>query len=381
MRETADAWRTLDGGISTGWTSLNKLQVAATWRAEALGDPGLRLHLQLFRTNGERLTSRTGDLQTISNIEALSATRLFEAFAEQQFGQAGHGGLNLRAGLVDLNSDFDSIDPAALFIDSSHGIGPDLSKSGRNGPSIFPVSAAAVRLAWTPAPDWTVKAGLFDGVPGDPDHPRAFAAVKLGGGDGTLAIAQLDRKLGKDGQVSLGAWRYSAPLPALAGTGLARDQGVYGFLAGALPGADGWRGWLRLGRAAPDAQLVASYVGVGVVRNGPFADRPDDQAGLAISRAGLANDARRLQGLAHAETTLEATYQVKVTRWLSLQPDVQYVVHPSSRPGLPNALAAGLRVLVTGAYPKPPASAQDDPTTAPDTPPPPASGAPGPSGA
>jgi porin len=126
-RETVDVWRNLSGGLSVGYTTLNKLQVSGTWTANRFDDPGFRIHAQVFRTNGERLTSRTGDLETASNIEALSTNRLFEAWAEQVFGEAGNGGVAVRAGLIDLNSDFDSIDPASLFINSSHGIAPDVT--------------------------------------------------------------------------------------------------------------------------------------------------------------------------------------------------------------------------------------------------------------
>jgi porin len=381
VRETLDVWRNVSGGLSVGWTQLNKLQLSATWTANALDDPDLRIHVQVFRTNGERLTSRTGDLQTVSNIEALSTDRLFEAWAEQRFGEAGKGGLEVRAGLIDLNSDFDSIDPADLFVDSSHGIAPDLSKSGRNGPSIFPVSAAAVRLTWTPTEDWTLRAGVFDGVPGDPRHPKAFAAARLSASDGNLAIIQSDLKLSKDAQVSLGAWRYSGGVPALDGRGTRADSGIYGFIEGPVPGLSDWTGWVRAGRGDAAAQVVSGYLGAGLVRTGLLPGRPDDRLGFAVSNAMISPEARRLQGLRRAETTFEATYQIKAREWIALQPDVQYIVHPSSRAGLPNALVVGLRIVMTAGYPRRGAAdEQADPTLPPDAPsdaPPGASSPPG----
>ena len=86
-RETFESWRDVSGGVGVGDTTLNKLQISGTWTANAWSNPGFRLHAQVFRTNGERLTSRVGDLQTVSNIEALSTDRLFEAWAEQSFGK------------------------------------------------------------------------------------------------------------------------------------------------------------------------------------------------------------------------------------------------------------------------------------------------------
>lgn len=366
FRETADVWRNVSGGLGVGYTSLNKAQLSATWWADRFGDPGLRVHAQVFRTNGERLTSRTGDLQTVSNIEALSTNRLMEAWVEQGFGKPDHGGA-VRVGLIDLNTNFDGIDPAALFIDSSHGIGPDLSKSGRNGPSIFPVSAFGAELTMTPSDRWTVRGGVFDGVPGDPGDPKAFAAVRLSASDGVLAIVQADRKLGKSAQLSLGAWGYSTALPAISGGPDRTDRGVYGYLSGAVPGLEGVTGWVRAGWAAPEVQVVSGYLGAGLVKAEPLLGRKDDRLGLAVSHAVISGPARRARGLADAETTIEATYQLQVTEQLALQPDVQYVVHPSSRAGLHDALAFGLRVIFTAKSRRRGASGQgNDPTLPPD---------------
>ena len=60
----------------------------------------------------------------------------------------------------------------------------------------------------------------------------------------------------------------------------------------------------------------------------------------------LGDPIRRRDGLPSAETSIEAAYALPVRPWLTLQPDVQYIVHPASQPGLPNALAIGLRVIV-----------------------------------
>lgn len=368
-RETLDVWRNLSGGQSVGYTTLNKLQLSGTWTATRLGDPGFRVHAQVFRTNGERLTSRTGDLQTASNIEALSTDRLFEAWAEQTFGKPGKGGLAIRAGLIDLNSDFDSIDPASLFIDSSHGIAPDLSKSGRNGPSIFPVSSLAVRATWTPSDRWTVRTGVFDGVPGDPDHPKAFASVRLSASDGALLIAELDRKFGEDAQVSVGAWDYTSPIPSLAGGRSRRDSGYFGFVEGSVPAVKGLKGWVRAGRGEPDVQVISGYLGAGLVKTAPFAGRSSDRVGVAFSRAFISPVAQKELGLHDAETTLEATYQYQAAETFALQPDLQYIIHPSSRSGLGNALVVGLRVVLTAGFPKKgKATDAGDPTVPPDAP-------------
>jgi carbohydrate-selective porin OprB len=45
------------------------------------------------------------------------------------------------------------------------------------------------------------------------------------------------------------------------------------------------------------------------------------------------------------EILLEATYQIELTTWLSVQPDVQYVIHPSGT-DIANALVLGARTTM-----------------------------------
>ena len=47
--------------------------------------------------------------------------------------------------------------------------------------------------------------------------------------------------------------------------------------------------------------------------------------------------------VASAEKTIELTYLMQLTKWLALQPDLQYIIRPSTDPTIPNALAFQLR--------------------------------------
>jgi porin len=48
-----------------------------------------------------------------------------------------------------------------------------------------------------------------------------------------------------------------------------------------------------------------------------------------------------------AETNVELTYRAAITGWLSVQPDLQYVVDPDTDPTRRDALAVDLRVVVS----------------------------------
>ena len=81
---------------------------------------------------------------------------------------------------------------------------------------------------------------------------------------------------------------------------------------------------------------------------GPLPSRPEDVAGFAVAHARNGDDFRQANpGLERAETTLEWTYLIPATPWLSVQPDVQYVVDPGMDPTLDNAVIVGFRVQVS----------------------------------
>ena len=364
LRETADVWDVASGN-DPGLTVLNKLQVSATLDGTHLGLNGWTAHAQVFRFDGQALSARMGDIQTADNLEALPMTRLFEAWIAHQWGSENRSAA-LRLGLIDLNSQFDSVDPASLFVNSSHGIGPDLSRSGRNGPSIYPVSALGSTVTLVPSARWTVRFGVFDGVPGDPARPRAFVAERLAHGDGLLTIVQTDYQLSKQARLEAGGWRYSARVPAIDG-GQARDEGAYASLEAPLPLLPRTAVWVRSGVANSRAQTVAGYVGAGIVQTGTFARRPDDRFGFAIAHAIIGKPGVNVFSLSSAETSLEATYQLKVSERFAFQPDVQYLLHPAGVAGARNSFGIGLRLVVAAGFPKKPqASDPSDPTVPPD---------------
>jgi carbohydrate-selective porin OprB len=83
-----------------------------------------------------------GDLLTVSNIDAEPGTRVLEAWVDVPVAARW----SLRLGKYDLNTEFDAIAAARLFLSSSQGVGPELSQSGAEGPSIYPRTAFGLRV-------------------------------------------------------------------------------------------------------------------------------------------------------------------------------------------------------------------------------------------
>src|SRR3569623_213053 len=156
------------------------------------GVDGAHAHADIFLLHGGGFSDRVvGDAQVVSNIDAPYAIRPIEAFVEALFG----GGGRAKAGLIDLNGEFDLQSVGALFLNSSFGIAPDYSQSGLNGPSIFPITSPGLLVA-VERSRWTLRMSAFVALPCDPDHPHRTlpGPFFLGGA-----------LLGVEGEVKVGA--------------------------------------------------------------------------------------------------------------------------------------------------------------------------------
>ena len=123
---TGDLWRVMDGGLDEGGAYLDDFDAQIGIDLDrTLGWPGAQAFVYGLYTNGNSINEKSGDLQGPSGIEVgVEGLRLVEAWIDQSFGD-GHG--SLRAGLYDVSGEFDAGEVRALFLNASHGSGPDFS--------------------------------------------------------------------------------------------------------------------------------------------------------------------------------------------------------------------------------------------------------------
>jgi porin len=347
---TSDALANLEGGIQRGTALLGKVDAVAQVDGSAWGLPGVTGYLNLQFVHGRALSEElVGDAQVTSNIEAVSALRPFEAWLE--FALAGDAA-KMKAGLVDLNGEFDVQNVGALFLNSSHGIGPDFSQSGLNGPSIFPTTSGAIVLSGRQG-KWSGRVGLFDAVSGDPDRPRR-TRIGYPGENGLLAVGEVEYGLGEGSAVKTGIWTYTGRFDALDVSGpdgdprrIRGNRGGYATIEARLAsrGDRFLDAWVRAGFADARINPISSALLGGVTWG-----NDKGAIGLAVSRAVLGGPARRAaiqEGPRpkRAETNVELTYRFALRPGVVVQPDVQYVANPSWRRDIGDALVAGVRVI------------------------------------
>jgi porin len=336
---TLDAMSNLAGGVRRGGGLLHKLLIAGE---APLGD-GWTTFASVEYVSGVKLSrDYVGDRQVVDNIEAADVLTPYEAWVAYS---AKGGQLDFRLGLIDLNRDFDVQESGALFLNSSQGVGPELSQTGSNGPSIFPVTGLAATIAWRQDQTWSVKLGVFDGAPGGEAGPSQ-ASLKLSASEGALVIGEVERR---DGPATLrvGLWSYTAAYDAIDPNGAPRRDNWGGYalledeIVAARPGSGALRAWARLGFGNGQINPVNAYVGGGLVRDDVW--RPGDALGLAMAQARYSRATRATQDLSAAETTFELTYRFAITSHLEAQPNLQVVLDPSGDRQLPDAVVAGVR--------------------------------------
>jgi porin len=339
---TSDNFTNVDGGLESGFSYMGLLEITAEAKGKALGIDALHAFASVQHVHGRSLSAKlVGDAQVGSNIDAPAGLRLFEAWVSVPVGRVGY----IKAGLIDLNGEFDVQDVGALFVNSSHGIGPDFSQSGLNGPSIFPTTSAAI-MAGVTSGQVSIRAGLFDAVSGDPERPRR-TIVRFPGDTGLLAVAEAEIRMSDKTEIQVGAWRYTSKFETIReGTRERGNHGAYVMVQSSLGSVVGQPvdGWVRVGTADTRFNAISTYVG------GGLAAGPDSRRfGVAIAHARLGSRSpdSSMDLADDAETIVELTYAHAIGDRLTVQPDVMYVINPGFERRLQNALVAGVRIQLS----------------------------------
>jgi porin len=373
IRYDGEIFTNPSGGLRQGATYLGNLNLQLNLDPQRLfGWPGATVFLYGLGIHGGQPSSFVGDAQGVSNIEAPAKWTLEEAWIQQNLFD---NRFSVLAGRYDLNSEFYRLQSAGLFLNSSFGIGPEFSQSGREGPSIFPNTSVGARFAIKPIKEIVFRMAVLDGVPVDRLNGTKDIFAK---NDGVLVVAEgayLRRpssseftprtrqfRIGRNsvrpytGKVALGAWYYSAAFDDLTkvrpdGSAVRRhgSRGLYA-LADQTVYQDANYPERRMtlfgqfGIGDPRVNRFAYYTGGGLTVSALIAGRKQDEIGFAIAGAHNGTqfmEAQRNQGMRvrRSETAFELTYLAQFGSHLAVQPDIQFVINPGTDPRIKNAVA------------------------------------------
>ena len=393
---TNEVLSNLSGGQRRGTVYQGKIEGFVNADLEKLmGLKGLTFYANGFQINNTGGIARdyVGSLETISNIEALRTTRLSELWLEQKFGETW----SLRIGQLAADTEFFVAEFSDCFITSDW---PAITKADLpGGGPAYPLSTPGFRLKYEITPSLTVLGALFNGSPSapgleDPEIQNHYG-LNFRVNDPPLAIAELQYRYNKEknatglaGTWRLGGWyhfgkfddqRYDLvglPLANPFSLGVPRqfsgNSGIYGVVDHQLyrpagGGPDSGIGMFsRISASPSDRNPISFYLDGGIFSAGMIPGRPDDKFGATFLYARASNqlsgsdyDAILYSGIfqpvRNYQLSLEFTYRALITPGWTIQPDLQYIIHPGgnvpvigSNPPVPakNATVFGFRSVM-----------------------------------
>lgn len=336
---TGDLASNFSGGVEQGYAYLGNVDITGTFSTTNAGLwKGGTAFVYFLNNHGKSLSQYVGDLQGSDNIESDAHSRLYQLWYEQQLGN-----FSILIGQHDLNSEFCGTEYGGAFINGSFGIQPDVS--GNVPVSIFPVANLATVLKYKLEMGLSFMAGVYKGDPGDQDTNPNSVNWQYDEAEGIMNILEIQYLKEKEdaffGSYKVGAWFHS----------MDSSYGVYGIvdqkiLSEVTDKNQGLGVFIQLGMAPYETSFIDFYAAIGLNYTGLIKGRNDDVLGLALNYASVPNvfsdsDIDMKTGV---ETVIEFTYQTVIGEFLTIQPDLQYVINPGANSSLENSFLGILRI-------------------------------------
>lgn len=346
----------LSGGLRRGAIYDGYLKVALGLNLEKLVDwQNTVLYASLFYPHGNSLSQEfVGDLNAVSNIDTYDSLRIFKLFLQTNYLDDR---LTFRLGIQAVDKDFFGSEGAGFFLNSGFGAFPVI---GQNLVApIYPVSAPGLRVSWSPTESFVLRAAVFSGEVGTATSNPHGTQFDFSGRNGVgffLEGAWKTRGVcGLPGVYKLGGFYDSKTFADLRHTGthhgnyggyVIGDQQLWREGPDERAAAQGLAVFGRFAIAPPDRSLVAYDTEAGVTYTGLFSGRDGDVLGAGFIYSRISPDARTDTGArlpTHHEAVIELSYQAALTRYLTIQPDFQYIMNPGAVHPARDAIVAGMR--------------------------------------
>jgi porin len=377
VQYAAEVWSNVTGGESPGtvYTGLMSLQGNVDLQ-KLVGWQGASVSTRWYWLSGQDIsaTNLGNNIFTVSNISGFPTFRMNELWFQQSFLS---NRISIRLGQLAADSQFCISTYDTFFLNGTFGWSPDLSTNIPNGGPGYPMGVPGVQLALTPWNWLTYQGAVFQGDVFAQNVNRHGFRWDLSPSNGYFSIHELIFRtnqrtgaIGLPGEFRIGGWFDTAPDPDASSTqpwnyGLyfIADQMLYripqstsvpliansGQETAAPSLTDKGLGiFAYIGLAPRNSSVINFYVDGGLNYKGLIPTRDNDVLGVGFAYGHLNNNPQGNDGSSNPgyEMVFEATYQIMLNPWLSLQPDVQYVIQASSA-DIPNALILGTHATVS----------------------------------
>jgi porin len=384
---TNDVLSNLSGGNRRGTIDQGKLEAQFTFDLEKLaGWKDLTLYANAFQIHNTGRIRRdyVGGINTVAAIEASPTTRLSELWLERKFLD---GKASVRVGQLAADSEFYFSDLSTIFLQSDWPTIAAVNLPG--GAPAYPLSTPAVRLKVEPSKQVALLFAVFNGdpsgpCPGDPDtcnrygtnfrvHDPAFMI-----GEAQFRWNQDKDDTGLATTLKLGGVRHLGQFndqryadngmllanPASSGVAARRrgDYGLYGVIEQQIYRPQGGAAdsgisiFTRAALSPSDRNLIDLEIDSGITFGGLIPGRPYDRFGAGMIYSRYSNSVRAFDrdqiafsglpgNVRDYEANFELSYIAQIVPGWTVQPDFQYIRHPSGQAGR-DAKVLGVRTMV-----------------------------------
>lgn len=334
------------GGIKSGPRNIGALDffVASDLSKYSRVKGDFMAHYIHINSNDTR--AAIGDVQTTSNIDApVKVDRVGDLWYQHHWSQ----NLKTLIGLHDISSEFNITESSLTFLNSSFGTSAELSYSGLNAPSVYPITSLGVRALYHISEDLSLRTAIYHANPGGVETYQSFH-VDVGGKDGFLYLSELVFQTA-DQKIGIGGWNYTKSQINMTGNKSAPLYGFYGMWEEKFNHSLWF--FARTGWATPVTNEVDLNLATGLVYRGIFQKKNNnDEAGLGVTNAhfskGHVNNVRidEQSTVSSNETAYEIYYNFKPLDKISLRPDIQFIQTPGGIKSYKNAWLVGIRTMI-----------------------------------
>lgn len=402
-----DLWGNPYGGVKQGPAYQGITTVTLTWDPEKLlGIKHGQFNVSMLQIRGRSLgDDNLGDLNSVSNMDAVRSTRLWELWYQQGFWDDK---LNVRIGKIALDSEFNISDYGLLFLNSSFGWSMINTVDTFNTGVEYPYSAPGIRFNFTPNEHWTNLLAITDDNPSnvsicgpsgafecDDQSKKHRSGTHFNFTGGVFVINEVQyhlnpatdtsKETGYPGTYRFGVFfdsagfadqRYNAQKqllghPDTEQTMFKHDHNwsIYAIVDQMI-----WRSpqdkkqalgiFGKVQTAPGDRNAISFAADAGIVLKGLF-NKEGNSIGLGWGVGSFSNRARQYDRdyrrysddtwrVRKTEHHIELVTQIEVMPWLQLTPDFQYIFNPGgglnldegSHKRIPNEAVFGLRSTV-----------------------------------
>ncbi len=350
------------GGESNGFEYAGQLVVGSEFDLEKIaGVDGLR-----FVVSGTWITGRSLSEEHIGNEFDVSEVfnlnlgftfgadsyRLYQLFLEQSlFGDK----LNVAAGRMATLTEFATLDVLEYYVNTAFNANAGSIK--KNIPTITPdpFSAWGVRIKIKPANEFYIMSGVYTSNPDNKDADNNGLDFSFDGG--ALWLGEIGyspkvniSKYGLPGTYKLGMLLDTSEFDVFGKPGKTKSDnfGFYSFMQQMLYKENNVDNqgliFFSVITYSPQEEINSFpfYYAGGLAYVGLIKNRNNDKTGFGFLIGDYSDDLPEQD----YESVLELTYKLEALKWLIVQPQIQYVLHPSGREDIDDALVLGFKFEV-----------------------------------